>query len=367
MPGLLPEPPYRHGTAEQTAVLLINLGTPEAPTAPAVRHYLKEFLSDPRVVEIPRAIWWLILNGVILNVRPRKSAEKYAAIWTADGSPLKVHSERQTRLLRGVLGQAGHQVAVDYAMRYGQPSIPATLSRLKAEGCTRILLLPLYPQYSSSTTATAFDAAYAWAQSIRNQPEMRTLRSFAGHPGYIAALAGSVREHWMKNGQPTASYRLIMSFHGVPRYTLDKGDPYHCECHKTGRLLAEALNLAAGQYQICFQSRFGRAAWLQPYTAPTLAALGKQGVHRVDVICPGFPADCLETLEEIAIEGKGEFIRAGGQDYHYIPCLNERDDWIHALADLAGTHLQGWPTRDQPDAAALEASAVRARTLGAGQ
>ena len=365
MPRFLPEPPYRHGTAEKTAVLLINLGTPEAPTAPAVRRYLKEFLSDPRVVEIPRAIWWLILNGIILNVRPKKSAEKYAAIWTPDGSPLKVHSERQTRLLRGFLGQAGHQVVVDYAMRYGQPSIPATLARLKAEGCTRILLLPLYPQYSSSTTATAFDTAYTWAQSIRNQPEIRTVRSFADHPGYIAALAASVREHWTVNGRPTASYRLIMSFHGVPRYTLDKGDPYHCECHKTGRLLAEALNLATEQYQICFQSRFGRAEWLQPYTAPTLKALGKQGIERVDILCPGFPADCLETLEEIAIEGKAEFIQAGGKEYRYIPCLNERDDWIHALADLAGTHLQGWPTRDVPDPAALQISALRAKALGA--
>jgi len=367
MTRLVPEPTFRHGTAGKTAVVLINLGTPDEPTATAVRRYLKEFLSDPRVVEIPRPIWWLILNGIILNVRPKKSAEKYAAIWTADGSPLKVHTEKQTKLLRGFLGQAGHQVIVDYAMRYGQPSIPATLSRLKAEGCTRILLLPLYPQYSSSTTATAFDAAYRWAQSLRNQPEIRALRSFADHSGYIEALAASVRAHWMANGRPSASYRLIMSFHGVPRYTLDKGDPYHCECHKTGRLLAEALNLGADQYQICFQSRFGRAEWLQPYTAPTLKALGKQGVQRVDIICPGFPADCLETLEEIAMEGKTEFLQAGGKEYQYIPCLNERDDWIHALANLAETHLQGWPTQNALDAATLETSALRAKALGARQ
>ncbi|WP_301103110.1 ferrochelatase [Propionivibrio sp.] len=365
MSRYLPEPAYRHGTAGKTAVLLINLGTPEAPTAPAVRCYLKEFLSDPRVVEIPRAIWWLILNGIILNIRPRKSAEKYAAVWMREGSPLKVHTERQTKLLRGFLGKAGHQVVVDYAMRYGQPSIPATLSRLKAEGCTRILLLPLYPQYSSSTSATAFDTAFAWAASIRNQPEMRTTRSFADHSGYIEALANSVREHWMSNGRPATAYRLIMSFHGVPRHTLDKGDPYHCECHKTGRLLAEALNLGVDDYQICFQSRFGRAQWLQPYTAPTLAALGKQGVQQVDVICPGFPADCLETLEEIAIEGKAEFIQAGGKVFNYIPCLNERDDWIHALADLAAMHLQGWPTRSTPDPATLEITALRAKALGA--
>ncbi len=364
MTTLLPEPPYRHGAAQDTAILLVNLGTPEAPTTPAVRRYLKEFLFDPRVVEVPRAVWWLILNGIVLNARPKRSAAKYAAIWTPEGSPLKVHTERQAKLLRGFLGRAGHRVAVAYAMRYGQPSIPATLSRLKAEGCTRILLLPLYPQYSSSATASSFDAAFAWARSLRNQPEIRTVRSFADDPAYIKALAGSVLEHWTANGRPTSSYRLIMSFHGLPRFGLDQGDPYHCECHKTGRLLAEALNLRADEYQVCFQSRFGRARWLQPYTATTLAALGKDGVERVDVICPGFPADCLETLEEIAIEGKATFQHAGGREFHYIACLNERDDWIHALAALAATHLQGWPTRGKPDAAALELSALRARALG---
>ncbi|HCZ17286.1 MAG TPA: ferrochelatase [Candidatus Accumulibacter sp.] len=365
MPRYLPEPAWRHGSPAQTAVLLINLGTPDAPTAPAVRRYLKEFLSDPRVVEIPRPIWWLILNGIILRVRPRRSAEKYASVWAAEGSPLKVHVERQATLLRGYLGQAGHRVVVDYAMRYGEPSIPAKLSQLKAGRCTRILLLPLYPQYAASTTATAVDVVCAWLQSVRNQPEIRTVRSFADHPGYIAALAASVREHWASSGQPGASYRLVMSFHGLPRYTLDKGDPYHCECQKSGRLLAEALGLAPEQYQICFQSRFGRAEWLQPYTAPTLKALGKLGVQRVDVICPGFPADCLETLEEIAIEGRAEFTRAGGKDYHYVPCLNERDDWLHALADIAAGHLQGWPTRMLPEQTSLELSALRARAGGA--
>jgi ferrochelatase len=267
-------------------------------------------------------------------------------VWTAEGSPLRVHVERQAKLLRGLLGQAGHRVLVDFAMRYGEPSIPEQLSRLKAEGCTRILLLPLYPQYSASTTASAFDAAGTWLQRVRNQPEIRTVRSFCRSPR-LHRGTGSECSRALVQPRPARqrSYRLVMSFHGLPRYTLDKGDPYHCECHKTGRLLAEALGLGQEQYQVCFQSRFGRAEWLQPYTAPTLKALATQGVQRVDVICPGFPADCLETLEEIAIEGKREFMQAGGREFHYLPCLNERDDWIRALADLAASHLQGWPTR----------------------
>lgn len=366
MPNYLPEPSFRHGSPASTGILLINLGTPSAPTTAAVRRYLGEFLADPRVVELPRFLWWLILKGIILNVRPKKSAEKYAAIWTAEGSPLRVHLERQAKLLRGFLGQAGHRVRVDFAMRYGEPSIAATLARLKSEGCTRILLLPLYPQYSASTTATAFDAAFSWLQSVRNQPEIRTLRGYADHPGYIAALAASVRAHWATNGRPAgASYRLLMSFHGLPRYTLDKGDPYHCECRKTGRLLGEALGLNPDHYEVCFQSRFGRTEWLKPYTAATLQALARQGVQRVDVLCPGFSADCLETLEEIAIAGKADFLQAGGREFHYLPCLNEREEWLRALTDIAETHLSGWPTRSEADSAARESSALRARALGA--
>lgn len=365
MPRFLPEPAHRHGTPAQTAVVLVNLGTPEAPTAPALRRYLKQFLSDPRVVEIPRLAWWPILNGIILNTRPSKSAAKYASIWMPEGSPLKVHTERQAKLLTGLLGERGHRVAVTWAMRYGSPSIPETLAWLKAEGARRILLLPLYPQYSASTTATALDEACAWLQRIRNQPEMRCIRNYHDDPGYVDALADTVRAHWQAHGRPDEHARLVMSFHGLPRRNLDLGDPYYCECQKTGRLLAERLGLTPDEYKVCFQSRFGRAAWLQPYTAPTLQEMAKAGVRRVDVICPGFSADCLETLEEIALEGKADFLNAGGQTYHYIPALNEHPGWISALADLAERHLQGWPTRADEDPAELAATARRAATLGA--
>lgn len=365
MPRFLPEPAYRHGTPAGTAVVLVNLGTPEAPTAPALRAYLKEFLSDPRVVEIPKPIWWLILNGIILNLRPRKSAEKYASIWSQDGSPLKVHTEKQAKLLAGALGQRGHRVAVAYAMRYGRPAIAEVLDRLKAEGAGRILLVPMYPQYAASTTATALDKAGEWLARARNQPEIRAIRSFCDDEAYLAALEQTVRSHWQTHGLPGRSYRLLLSFHGLPRRSLDLGDPYHCECHKTGRLLAERLGLPADRFALCFQSRFGKAEWLQPYTAPTLRQWGREGVERVDVICPGFVADCLETLEEIALEGKAEFLGAGGKEYHYIPALNEHPLWIDALAGLVERHLQGWPTRAAPPADQLAESARRAKELGA--
>ncbi len=272
----IPEPDYAHGQAARTGIVLVNLGTPEAPTAQALRPYLKEFLSDPRVVEIPRAVWWLILNGIILNTRPKKSAEKYAAIWTADGSPLKVHTEKQAKLLKGWLGEkVASPLMVEYAMRYGNPSVPDTLARMKAAGCDRILILPAYPQYAASSTATAFDVAYAWLQKVRNQPALRTLKHYHDHPAYIHALAANIRDYWQMHGRPDV---LLMSFHGVPRYTLDKGDPYHCECQKTGRLLAEALGLEAKQFRLTFQSRFGRAEWIQPYTDKTLAELGQAGI-----------------------------------------------------------------------------------------
>lgn len=355
------EPEYSHGTAAKTAILLINLGTPDAPTAKAVRPYLKEFLSDPRVIEIPKAIWWLILNLVILNIRPKKSAAKYATIWMKEGSPLRVYTAKQTALLEGYLGERTKApFVVDYAMRYGNPSIPSVLRKLREQNCQRILIVPMYPQYAASSSATAFDAVFSELQKMRNVPALRTVKSFHDNAGYIKALANNINEYWMKNGRPE---KLLMSFHGLPRYTLDKGDPYHCECHKTGRLLAQELGLNTDQYSISFQSRFGKAEWLKPYTTSTLKELGEQKIKRLDVVCPGFVADCLETLEEIAQEGKEDFQHAGGGEYHYIPCLNERNDWMHALTDIVTDNLQGWLI--ETNTAELEQNKQRALSMGA--
>lgn len=366
MPRFAHEPPFKHGSVARTAILLVNLGTPEAPTAAAVRRYLKQFLGDPRVVEIPRAVWLPILHGIVLNTRPKQSAHKYARIWSNEGSPLMVHTARQARLLAGYLGERVRSpLIVDYAMRYGEPSIGGVLARLKAAGCDRILVLPLYPQYAASSTATAFDEVARFMQGTRNVPEIRMVRHFHDHPGYVAALAAQVREHWEANGRPD---KLLMSFHGLPRHALARGDPYHCECRKTARLLAEALQLADSHWQLSFQSRFGRTEWLTPYTLGTLQDYARNGIRRVDVICPGFVADCLETLEEIGIEGKEAFLATGGKEFHFIACLNERDDWIRGLADIALEHLSGWVSANwnaDGEKAALELSRKRALALGA--
>ena len=357
-----PEPPYRHGQPARTAVVLCNLGTPQAPTASALRRYLGQFLSDPRVVEIPRLLWWPILHGVILRVRPAKSAAKYASIWMPEGSPLKVWTDKQGKLLQGHLGERGHQVLVRMAMRYGQPSLESVLDGLKAEGATRVLLLPAYPQYSGATTASVIDAVAAWSMRQRHVPELRFVNRYHDDPGYIAALAQSVRTHWQAHGRPD---KLVMSFHGMPERTLHLGDPYHCECLKTGRLLAQSLGLQADGYVVTFQSRFGKAKWLEPYTEPTLVALAKAGTRHADVICPGFTSDCIETLEEIDMEARAAFLGAGGQRFGYIPCLNDSGAWIRALADIAERHLQGWPTRAAEDAQALADSRERALARGA--
>ena len=341
-------------------MLYCNLGTPSAPTAPALRKYLAEFLGDSRVVEIPKPIWLLILHGIILRVRPAKSAAKYASIWTEQGSPLKAFTEQQAQSLGTALQERGHHVTVRYAMRYGQPSIPEQLNALKAEGVQRVLIVPAYPQYSGTTTASVFDAVYRWGLKTRLIPEMRFVNRYHDDPRYIAALAQTVRAHWAAHGQ---AEQLVMSFHGVPERTLQLGDPYHCECMKTGRLLAEALGLAKDQYKLTFQSRFGKAKWLEPYTEPTLVAMAGQGVKKVDVICPGFTSDCLETLEEIQQEAQEAFLHAGGESFSYIPCLNNNAQWIEALADISLDHMQAW-NLSAPDEAALAAS--RQRALGHG-
>ena len=375
------EPKFTHGKPPAnnatTAVLLCNLGTPDAPTAAALRTYLKQFLSDPRVVEIPRLVWWFILNGIIVPFRSTKSAKKYASIWTPNGSPLKIWTEKQAKLLEGWLGEAGHRVTVRYAMCYTTgavcPSIATQLDKFKAEGISRVLILPAYPQYSSTTTAAVFDQVYAWASQVRSIPELRFVNRYHDDSGYIAALETSVRKQWQINGKPNfdsvgqSGDMLVMSFHGIPERNLHLGDAYHCECYKTARLLAEALGLNATQYKVTFQSRLGRAKWLQPYTEPTVIAMAKSGVKRIDVICPGFNCDGLETLEEINMEVRHAFTAAGGQTFNYIPCLNDDNAWLSALSSITQKHLSGWPTQRNSveDAAALKTTRDEALKAGA--
>jgi ferrochelatase len=355
---------FTHGSMPRTAVLLLNLGTPREPTRPAVHRYLRQFLMDRRVVEIPRLLWWLLLHAIILPLRSGASAQRYASVWTPAGSPLLDFSERQHRALTAELQQRGFDVEVLLAMRYGDPSIPAAMERLRQSGVTRLLVLPLYPQYSATTSASAFDGVMQVLLQTRNLPELRWIRNFHDDPGYIEALRRSVRAYWDANGRPD---KLVMSFHGLPRRNLDLGDPYHCECAKTARLLAEALDLGPGEYALSFQSRFGRARWLEPYTVDTLRKLARDGVGRVDVVCPGFAADCLETLEEIAQEARTEFLTGGGREFHLIACLNDAPRFIAALADLVEAHTQGWPVR-AADRTRLQAAARagRERALAAG-
>ena len=362
----LAEPAHAHGSIARVGILLVNLGTPDEPTPSAVRRYLAEFLSDPRVVEIPRIAWWPILHGVILRTRPAKSAQKYRLIWTEEGSPLRVHLEHQVQYLKGYLGQrVKSPVSVVGAMRYGKPAIAQGIAELQAQGCDRLLVLPLYPQYAASTTGSTLDAVGAVLARMRNVPGLRVVRHFHDHPAYVKAVAKAINDYWMKHGRPD---RLVMSFHGLPRFSLDKGDPYHCECRKSARLIATELGWNDERTVVTFQSRFGRTEWLKPYTAETLAALGAQGVGRVDVACPGFAADCLETLEEIAIEGRQTFLSAGGKAFNYIPTTNDQGPWMTALTIIALENLQGWVSADW-DAKAAEslgqAARERARALGA--
>jgi ferrochelatase len=323
-----PVPPAKVG------VLLVNLGTPNAPEPGAVRLYLKEFLSDPRVVEIPQLVWQPILRGVILTTRPRKSAHAYRQVWTEEGSPLAAITARQARALDGAFGPG---VTVDFAMRYGRPAIAGRIDALKAAGCERILVAPLYPQYCAATTATAADAAFAHLRRMRWQPALRTLPPYHDDPAYIDALKAVIEAEL--GALPFAPEAIVASFHGMPERTLQLGDPYHCHCRKTSRLLAEALGR---ELVTAFQSRFGRAKWLEPATDKVLAELPGKGVRKVAVVAPGFAADCLETLEELAIRGRATFLAAGGTDFAYLPCLNDSAPGMAMLRTLIGRELEGW-------------------------
>lgn len=320
--------------APRVGVLLINLGTPDAPDAPSVRRYLAEFLSDPRVVEIPRLLWQPILRGAVLTTRPKKSAHAYAQVWREDGSPLAAITKAQASALTGVFGPG---VTVDYAMRYGRPAIGDRVQALKDAGCERILLAPLYPQYSAATTATANDRAFARLATMRWQPAIRTLPPYHDDPAYIGALKQSIEQSLAAlDFVPDA---LLASFHGMPERTLALGDPYHCHCQKTARLLGDALDR---KVTITFQSRFGRAKWLEPATDTVLAALPARGVGKVAIVAPGFSADCLETLEELAIRGRETFIEAGGTHFAYLPCLNDSPPGIDLLRTIVARELEGW-------------------------
>jgi ferrochelatase len=350
---------FHHDQPAQMGVLMVNLGTPDAPDRASVRRYLKEFLWDPRVVEVARPIWWLALNGVILNTRPGRSAKAYQKIWTDQGSPLLVISRQQREALAKLLHlRFGCEVPVALGMRYGRPSIASALEELRNAGVRRILVLPLYPQYSATTTASIFDAVTAELRNWRWLPELRFVNHYHDESTYIGALADSVRRYHDEFGE---AEKLLMSFHGIPEEYFHKGDPYYCECQKTARLLADALDLDASRWQLSFQSRLGPKQWLQPYTDHTLAELAKSGVKSVQVMCPGFSADCLETLEEIAMENREIFIEAGGERYEYIPCLNDEAEHIAMLADLVEQHTQGWgPVMDEPGEVLRRATALGA-------
>lgn len=332
--ALAKEPPAR--PENPTGVLFINLGTPDAPTPAAIRRYLAEFLSDPRVIEIPQPLWQVILRLFVLPKRPRDLAPRYEEIWWEGGSPLLVASRQQAEGVEQELARRGITIKAAVGMRYGNPSIASAMDALRDAGCERVLVMPLYPQYAASTTATAVDKVNDYARRRRDQPELRFVKRYPADPGYIAALVESIRTHWQQHGKPE---RLLLSFHGIPRVTVEKGDPYHRDCMDTVQALRQALGEDGGLVHHAFQSRFGAQEWLQPYTEPTLREWAKAGVRTVDVMCPGFLADCLETLEEIQMQCRDAFIEEGGESFRYIPCLNGNPTWVRGLADLVQRHL----------------------------
>jgi ferrochelatase len=328
---------FDHEQRARAGLLITNLGTPAAPEKKALKTYLREFLSDPRVIEVPRLLWWLILNLVILNIRPARSAEAYRTVWTEDGSPLLLHTRAQRDALREALRD--QDIVVEFAMRYGEPSIPSVLQSMADQGVRRLAVLPLYPQYSAATTASTFDRLAGDFTRRRWIPDLRFVTHYHDHPAYVSAMAGHIAAHRAEHG---GADLLLFSYHGTPRRYLDEGDPYHCQCLKTSRLVAEHLGLADSDYRVSFQSRFGREEWLKPYTDETLKALPGEGVKSVQVVCPGFAADCLETIEEIGIENREYFVAAGGENFQYIPCLNSTPGHIEALRQVALDALGGW-------------------------
>jgi len=342
MSRYLNHPNYTHGSKERLGVLLVNLGSPSAPTEKAVRKYLAEFLWDPRVVETPRPLWWLILNGIILRFRPRKTAAMYKKVWTEEGSPLiRISKQQAQKVEKKLQSKIRGGVIVDVAMRYGKPSISECLQGLRSAGARRFIILPMYPQYSATTTASVFDAVTRELQNWRWLPDMRFINSYHDQPAYIDALAKTIINHWSNRDKKPDM--LVFSFHGIPKSYVENGDPYFCHCQKTARLVAEKLLLKDTKWKVTFQSRVGREEWLQPYTDNTMKQLAHQGVKSVDVVCPGFSADCLETLEEINMENREIFLNRGGSEFDYIPCLNANDFHINALSELVIQHSFGWP------------------------
>ena len=358
---------HLHGAQEKLGILLVNLGSPDEPTPAAVRRFLAQFLSDPRVIEINPVLWWLILHGIILRVRPGKVAKVYQQVWTDSGSPLLYYTRQQTQAIQKKLEERfrGHVIA-DFAMTYGNPSINTALEGLRKAGARRLLILPLYPQYSSTTTAAVFDQVTDVLKTWRWLPDLRMINQYHDHKQYIQALANSIRKQWQDN-EP--GQLLVFSFHGIPKRYFDNGDPYFCHCQKTARLVAENLGIEDDRWMVVFQSRFGREEWLQPYCSETLAELPGKGIRKIDILCPGFAADCLETLEEIKIENRDIFIEAGGETFNYIPCLNDSEDHIDTICEVLTAHMFGWPeTMPGWDAGelAVEAKKSRERAMAMG-
>ncbi|MCC5854543.1 MAG: ferrochelatase [Idiomarina sp.] len=339
---------FKHGERGKVGVLMLNLGTPDAPTPKALRKYLGQFLADPRVVEFPRVLWRIILHGIILRIRPARSAKAYATVWTDEGSPLLIHTKAQADGVRAALKERwGDDIEVAFGMRYGSPSVASGIEELVQKGVRKLLVLPLYPQYSGSTSASTFDAVAADFQQRRWLPDLRFISHYPDYAPYIDALVKSIQRFQAEHGTPD---KLVFSYHGVPKRYLLQGDPYHCECYKTTRLVAERLGLSKDQYMTTFQSRFGREEWLQPYTDETLKAMPGQGIKSIQVVCPGFSSDCLETIEEIGEENRDYFLESGGEKFDYIPCLNAEPEHIAVLTQLVEENLQGWTAQSAADA-----------------